>query len=111
MEEQKALKTKGGNMRLGAYDCTLSKDSFSYFAYDSETISERHRHRYEFNNDYREILLEKGIRFAGINPEKDLVEIIEMPNIHGLLRYNFTLSLSLNHTLLTHCLQTLLHPL
>ena len=79
MEEQKALKTKGGNMRLGAYDCTLSKDSFSYFAYDSETISERHRHRYEFNNDYREILLEKGIRFAGINPEKDLVEIIEMP--------------------------------
>ena len=65
MEEQKALKTKGGNMRLGAYDCTLSKDSFSYFAYDSETISERHRHRYEFNNDYREILLEKGIRFAG----------------------------------------------
>ena len=79
MEEQKALKTKGGNMRLGAYDCILSKDSFSYFAYSSETISERHRHRYEFNNDYREILLEKGIRFAGINPEKDLVEIIEMP--------------------------------
>jgi CTP synthase len=79
MEEQKALKTKGGNMRLGAYDCTLSKDSFSYYAYGSETISERHRHRYEFNNDYREILLEKGIRIAGINPEKDLVEIIEMP--------------------------------
>ena len=79
MEEQKALKTKGGNMRLGAYDCNLWKDSFSYFAYGSETISERHRHRYEFNNDYREILLEKGIRFAGINPEKDLVEIIEMP--------------------------------
>ena len=79
MEEQKALKTKGGNMRLGAYDCTLSKDSFSYYAYGSETISERHRHRYEFNNDYREILLEKGIRFAGINPEKDLIEIIEMP--------------------------------
>jgi CTP synthase len=79
MEEQKALKTKGGNMRLGAYDCTLSKDSFSFYAYGSETISERHRHRYEFNNDYREILLEKGIRIAGINPEKDLVEIIEMP--------------------------------
>lgn len=80
MEEQKELTTKGGNMRLGAYSCKLSEDSFSFHAYEKESILERHRHRYEFNNAYRDILTEKGLRIAGTNPEKNLVEIIEIPD-------------------------------
>ncbi len=80
MEDQKELTTKGGNMRLGAYTCQLSKDSFSYHAYETDSISERHRHRYEFNNHYRDRLSEKGLRIAGTNPECDLVEIVEIPD-------------------------------
>jgi CTP synthase len=78
MEEQKKIKNLGGTMRLGAYNCKLSKDSVAYSAYGKEAISERHRHRYEFNNAYRERFEEKGMLLAGINPEKDLVEIIEL---------------------------------
>lgn len=79
MEDQKDLTTKGGNMRLGACPCKLSKDSFSIDAYGTEMINERHRHRFEFNNAYRKQLEEAGIRIAGVNPERDLVEIIEYP--------------------------------
>ena len=67
-------------MRLGAYPCELAKDSFSYHAYAADSISERHRHRYEFNNQYRDTLSEKGLRIAGTNPERDLVEIVEIPD-------------------------------
>ena len=70
MEEQKELTTKGGNMRLGAYNCTLTEDSFSYHAYGTLEVMERHRHRYEFNNAYKATLTEKGLRIAGTNPEK-----------------------------------------
>lgn len=80
MDDQKELTTKGGTMRLGAYPCELAKDSFSYHAYAADSISERHRHRYEFNNQYRDILSEKGLRIAGTNPERDLVEIVEIPD-------------------------------
>lgn len=80
MEEQKELTTKGGTMRLGAYPCKLSKDSFSYEAYGRETVHERHRHRFEFNNKYREHLESAGMRIGGVNPENDLVEIIEISN-------------------------------
>lgn len=80
MADQKELTTKGGNMRLGACPCKLLKDSFSYHAYGSEDIEERHRHRFEFNNAYREQLEEAGLRVAGINPERDLVEIVEIPD-------------------------------
>ncbi len=69
----------GGTMRLGSYDCTLDPESKSFQLYDRHTISERHRHRYEFNNAYRERLTEHGLLMAGINPQRDLVEIIELP--------------------------------
>lgn len=74
-----AGKQYGGTMRLGAYKCRLKKGTLAYAAYDKDLISERHRHRYEFNNQYRELLAEKGLVFSGINPERDLIEIIELP--------------------------------
>jgi len=80
LPEQKKIKKKGGTMRLGAYPCRLEKESFSYCAYKKPVIYERHRHRYEFNNKYRHLLEEKGLKATGIFPEKDLVEIIEIPD-------------------------------
>jgi len=84
MPEQKAfLKEKkyGGTMRLGAYKCELKKGTQIWKAYGRQRyISERHRHRYELNNEFREVLEQKGMVMAGINPEKDLVEIIELKN-------------------------------
>ncbi|MEM8867108.1 MAG: CTP synthase [Verrucomicrobiota bacterium] len=80
MEDQKTVTRKGGSMRLGACPCQLSPDSFSYHAYDKQMVNERHRHRYEFNNTYREQLETSGLRIAGINPERNLVEIIEIPD-------------------------------
>ena len=83
MPEQKVLlkeKRYGGTMRLGAYNCKLKSGTISYKAYAKPNVSERHRHRYELNNVYKEILEKNGIIISGINPEKDLVEIIEIPN-------------------------------
>jgi CTP synthase len=68
----------GGTMRLGAYPCVLEENSNGYAAYGQREIFERHRHRYEFNNDYRKILGDKGLRFSGLSPDKQLVEIIEL---------------------------------
>jgi len=68
----------GGTMRLGAYPCILESDSFASQAYECAEIAERHRHRYEFNNDYREVLAEHGMRFTGLSPDRNLVEIIEL---------------------------------
>ncbi len=82
MLEQKALLKEskyGGTMRLGAYNCQLKSNTISYKAYGTKEISERHRHRYELNNKYREILEKKGLVIAGVNTEKDLVEIVELP--------------------------------
>lgn len=81
MEEQKVKLAKdeyGGTMRLGSYDCKLSKGTRSRKWYKAELISERHRHRYEFNNAYREELLDEGLVIAGVNPKQDLVEIVEL---------------------------------
>lgn len=78
MEEQKDIENMGGTMRLGAYNCKLDIESLSYKFYEKEMVSERHRHRYEFNNDFREKFEKAGMRLAGINPEKNLVEIIEL---------------------------------
>ncbi len=78
MEEQRSITQKGGTMRLGSYSCYLGKDSLSRAVYNKETIQERHRHRYEFNNKYRALFEKKGMRLAGICLERDLVEIIEM---------------------------------
>ncbi len=68
----------GGTMRLGSYDCDLADDTFSKIAYGTGVISERHRHRYEFNNDYRDDLEKAGLVIAGVNPDQDLVEIVEV---------------------------------
>ncbi|MBE0649849.1 MAG: CTP synthase [Bacteroidales bacterium] len=78
MEEQKGIDNLGGTMRLGSYKCKLDTESKAYQAYKKEMIHERHRHRYEFNNEFRKLFEENGVRLAGINPEKDLVEIIEL---------------------------------
>ena len=80
MEEQVGIKDKGATMRLGACPCTLTSGSLAYQAYGREEISERHRHRYEFNNDYRDQFSEAGLIISGINPEKGLVEIVEVKN-------------------------------
>ncbi len=80
MEEQKKIINKGGTMRLGAYPCSLRKDSRAVVAYGEENIQERHRHRYEFNNDYREKLAEAGMVITGTSPDDLLVEIVEIPS-------------------------------
>jgi CTP synthase len=78
MEEQKAVHNKGATMRLGAYTCTLEKNTLSMKAYGEREISERHRHRYEFNNQYLDLLAKNGLHIAGISPETSLVEIVEI---------------------------------
>jgi CTP synthase len=80
MENQKGIYKKGGTMRLGKYDCTLYPFSKAYEAYGAPTISERHRHRYEFNNDYREQLSDAGLLQTGLSPDGTLVEIVEYEN-------------------------------
>ena len=79
MEEQKNITNMGGTMRLGAYECKLDKKSRVYNIYNSEFIHERHRHRYEFNNNYKAEYEQAGMKCVGINPESDLVEIVEIP--------------------------------
>ena len=78
MADQKDVTQKGGTMRLGAWDCKISEDSKVYNAYKSELISERHRHRYEFNNDYLKQLTDAGLKVTGVNPKTGLVEIVEV---------------------------------
>ncbi len=80
MEEQKSVKKKGGTMRLGSYRCQITPDSKAAEVYGTTTISERHRHRFEFNGAYKARLEAAGLRFSGINPESQLVEIIELPS-------------------------------
>ncbi|MEK7213468.1 MAG: CTP synthase, partial [Patescibacteria group bacterium] len=70
----------GGTMRLGAYKCVLAKGTLAQKLYGETRISERHRHRYEFNNDYREAMEQAGLKVSGVNPENDLVEIVELTN-------------------------------
>ena len=79
MAEQKNITQKGGTMRLGAYDCSLKKKSKAHEAYKSAHISERHRHRWEFNNMYLEDFEKAGMMATGTNPDTNLVEIIELP--------------------------------
>jgi len=78
MEEQKAIESKGGTMRLGAYPCVLQNDTVASKLYDRERISERHRHRFEFNNSYRAEFGAKGMVLSGLSPDSHLVEIIEL---------------------------------
>jgi CTP synthase len=79
MDDQRGVPTKGATMRLGAYDCVLRSESLASRIYQQTRISERHRHRYEVNNAYREPLAEKGLVFCGMSPDRSLVEMIELP--------------------------------
>ena len=78
MPEQKQLTQKGGTMRLGAYPCHLTEGSISRAAYGQADISERHRHRYEFNNDYRDRLSSVGLVLSGVSPDDRIVETVEL---------------------------------
>jgi CTP synthase len=80
MEEQKRITMMGGTMRLGAYPCSITKDTLAYKIYGTTEISERHRHRYEFNNDYLKAFQDAGMVTSGVNPATGLVEIVELPN-------------------------------
>ena len=79
MSDQKTVINMGGTLRLGNYNCKLLKGTLAYNDYKTDLIQERHRHRYEFNNKYMDLLKEKGMVFSGINEESNLVEIIEIP--------------------------------
>ena len=89
MEEQKAVSKKGGTMRLGAYPCTVSKGTLAHAAYNETEISERHRHRYEFNNAFRDVLTGNGLILSGVYREKDLVEIVEIADHPWFLACQF----------------------
>ena len=80
MEEQKKVLGKGGTMRLGSYDCQLVKNSLAQRVYNKTLIKERHRHRFEFNNQFKSLFEKQGVVFSGLNGEKNLVEILEIPN-------------------------------
>ncbi|NYI49411.1 CTP synthase [Macellibacteroides fermentans] len=81
MEEQKTVINLGGSMRLGAFDCVLKKDSKAFQAYGKEHIQERHRHRFEFNNEYKGEFEAAGMKCVGTNPDTNLVEVVEIPDL------------------------------
>jgi len=78
------VKDKGGNQRLGAWPCKLKKGTRAFAAYEAENISERHRHRYEVNNDYVERLAGSGLVFSGTSPDGSIIEMIEWPDGWGV---------------------------
>ena len=80
MSDQKNVETKGGTMRLGNYPCVITKGTITAKAYGAKKVDERHRHRYEVNNEYREKLQAAGMVFAGVSPDNHLVEIVEITN-------------------------------
>ena len=80
MPDQNGVEDIGGTLRLGSYPCVLAKDSKAYELYGTETIHERHRHRYEVNNDYRAILTENGMKLSGLSPDGRIIEMIEIPS-------------------------------
>jgi CTP synthase len=80
MEAQKSITDKGGTMRLGAWKCDIKEGTLAHEIYGKTQIEERHRHRYEYNNDYKKALESSGLVSSGINPETGLVEIVELKN-------------------------------
>jgi len=78
LEEQRRVNNLGGTMRLGAYPCRIKNNSLAFSLYGRGLIHERHRHRYEFNNKYRKLLIKKGLVFSGIYPKDNLAEIVEI---------------------------------
>ena len=89
MPDQRGNIPKGGTMRLGAYPCVIRSGSILERAYGKKEIQERHRHRYEFNNSYKEEFEKAGMKCVGINPESDLVEIIEIPTLKWFIGTQF----------------------
>ena len=89
MLEQKNVQGYGGTMRLGAYECVLKKGSIAYKAYGKEKISERHRHRYEVNNEYIKALSDAGLVFSGMSPDGMLAEIVELPKLNWFVASQF----------------------
>ena len=90
MEEQKSVTQMGGTMRLGAYDCNLVKGSRTWEAYgEKDLVRERHRHRFEFNNDYLADYERAGMKCAGVNPASNLVEIVEVPSLRWYIGTQF----------------------
>ena len=89
MEEQKNITNMGGTMRLGAYECVLRQNSRVFDIYKKEHIQERHRHRYEFNNDFQKEFERSGMQCVGRNPESDLVEIVEIPGLKWYIGTQF----------------------
>ena len=80
LPEQKDIEDLGGTLRLGVYPCKIEEGTIAHKVYGELEVDERHRHRYEFNNEYRERLEEKGMKFSGTSPDGRLVEIIELEN-------------------------------
>lgn len=80
LPEQKNIQTKGGTMRLGKYSCQLEKDSLVFKIFNQDMIYERHRHRYEFNNLFKDDFSKQGVKFSGVNHDLNLIEIVELPN-------------------------------
>ncbi|MFP4527964.1 MAG: CTP synthase [Candidatus Kapaibacterium sp.] len=89
MADQQKIKDKGGTMRLGAYPCKLKKDTLAHKAYKKIDISERHRHRYELNNEFRDVLQENGMELSGTSPDGNLVEIVELKDHPWFLGVQF----------------------
>jgi CTP synthase len=113
MEDQKQLQAKGGTMRLGAYPCALKSGSLAEKIYGSDRISERHRHRWEFNNRYLEAFERAGMQASGVNPDTGLVEVIELkghPFFIGV-QYHPELKSTVEnpHPIFVHFIQAALH--
>jgi len=89
LEEQQKVKDMGGTMRLGAYPCQIKKDTLAHKAYKADEISERHRHRYEFNNEYREKFQKAGMKLSGVSPSGKLIEMIELEGHPWFLAVQF----------------------
>ena len=80
LPDQRNVTDKGASMRLGAWPCVIEEPSFAFTAYGQREISERHRHRYEFNNDFKKTLMDRGMRITGASPDGSLAEIVEIPD-------------------------------
>lgn len=89
LPEQKDIEDLGGTMRLGLYPCKLQEDSLAMASYQDELVYERHRHRYEFNNEYREAMEHAGLKFSGTSPDGRLVEIVELADHPWFLAVQF----------------------
>jgi CTP synthase len=89
MPDQQGITEKGGTMRLGLYPCVLQKDTIAQLAYGKDIVEERHRHRFEFNNNYRQLFTERGMVFSGLSPDGRLVEIAEFKDHPFMLGTQF----------------------